>query len=80
MAKPRTVYICPECHWVSLRAVRHHNRKMVKCDAGVPGDPRSKPLFDAAGNLKSRAPRWWIEACAAQETKRRVPSKSRLKP
>jgi hypothetical protein len=35
----------------------------VKCNAGVPGDERSMPLFDASGNLVTRAPKWWVEAC-----------------
>ncbi|MFQ5855130.1 MAG: hypothetical protein ACE5LU_05750 [Anaerolineae bacterium] len=35
--------------------------EMIRIDAGVPGDERSKPLMDEQGNLKTRAPVWWVE-------------------
>ncbi len=59
----RTVYICRVCHRVGLQPLNCHPTKSVQCDAGEPGDERSKPLFDRNGNLVTRAPRWWVEAC-----------------
>jgi hypothetical protein len=38
---------------------------MARVDAGVPGDERSKPLMDEHGNLKTRAPIWWVERYAS---------------
>ena len=64
MAKTgRTIYICRECHRVAQRPVKCHGRAAVRCDAGMPGDERSKPLFDAQGQLVTRAPKWWVDAC-----------------
>jgi len=48
---------------VGQRALTCHPGKSAKCDAGVPGDARSMPLFDAHGHLVTRAPKWWVEAC-----------------
>ncbi len=59
----RTVYVCPECHIISPTAMQHHDEAMIECDAGEPGDERSKPVFDAHGRLVTRAPRWWVETC-----------------
>lgn len=60
----RVIYICPECFTIAenLRECCEHN--MIRVDAGVPGDERSKPLIDEGGNLKTRAPVWWVERYA----------------
>lgn len=71
----RAVYICPVCHCVSARAGIHHRRRTTKCDAGIPGDERSKPLYDESGNLISRAPLWWIDACKMSTGKIRAKKK-----
>lgn len=68
----RAVYICPVCHRVFGRSSIHHQRRTIRCDAGKPGDETSKPLYDEHGNLISRAPRWWIEACKMSTRKLRV--------
>ena len=60
----RKVYVCPVCHCVSARRKRHHNRVMVACDTGAPGDENSQPVFDMHGHLLTRAPKWWVDKCA----------------
>jgi hypothetical protein len=56
-----TFYLCPICFEVSESASRHHGRRMLRCDAGNPGDETRKPLMDTDGRLKSHAPRWFLE-------------------
>ncbi len=64
MAKTgRTIYICRVCHLVGQHTLNCHPGNTVECDAGEPGDERSKPLFDKHGHLVTRAPKWWVEAC-----------------
>ena len=55
-------YLCPICFEVSEFECEHHGRPMVRCDAGQPGDERRKPIINGGGNLKTRAPRWFLEA------------------
>ncbi len=59
----RKVYVCRVCHLVGRQPLSCHPGQSVQCDAGVPGDERSKPLFDAQGHLATRAPKWWVDAC-----------------
>ncbi len=59
----RVVYICRICHLVGLKPLSCHPGKSVECNAGVPGDERSKPLFDEHGHLTTRAPKWWVDTC-----------------
>ncbi len=67
MPQGRTIYVCRECHRVDQRPLTCHPDALVQCDAGAPGDERSQPLFDARGNLVTRAPKWWVEACIASK-------------
>ncbi len=62
-SRGRIVYICQVCHRTGERPLTCHARASRKCDAGMPGDERSKPLFDERGNLVTRAPKWWVDAC-----------------
>lgn len=59
----REVYVCRVCHLVGWRPLTCHPGQSVQCNAGAPGDERSKPLFDAEGRLVTRAPKWWVDAC-----------------
>jgi hypothetical protein len=59
----RTIYICRVCHQVGAHPLHCHRGKSHKCAIGQPGDERSMPLFDAQGQLVTRAPKWWVEAC-----------------
>lgn len=54
-------YICPKCFRIAQARKKHHQRQMLHC-AGFPaGDTQLKPPQDEQGNLKSRAPRWFVE-------------------
>jgi hypothetical protein len=55
--------VCRVCHRVEQRVLTCHPGASVECDIGEPGDARSMPLFDSGGNLVTRAPKWWVEAC-----------------
>lgn len=57
-----TFYLCPICFETSEVEAKQHGHPMLRCDAGQPGDERRKPVMDERGNLKSRAPRWFLEA------------------
>jgi len=60
----RVIYICQECFTISEEPRADGDHKMVRVDAGAPGDERSRPLIDEKGNLKTRAPVWWVERYA----------------
>ncbi len=55
-------YICAVCFSVSEHPGTHHNREMVYCEQLPVGDERLKPVIDLEGALKTRAPRWFLEA------------------
>ncbi len=59
----RGIYVCRVCHRVGQRPLTCHPGASAKCDAGVPGDVLSMPLFDTHGHLVTRAPKWWVDAC-----------------
>lgn len=40
---------CPRC-----------GRERLTCRPGDPDDPCRKPLIDATGRVRSRAPLWWL--------------------
>jgi hypothetical protein len=56
----RVVYVCEVCFAVSATPLVHHDRPMIECDAGCPGDDCTKPITDEAGHLLTRAPKWWV--------------------
>jgi len=58
----RRFYICPTCFDVSEHLLECHGHLMVLCNAENPED--CKPLMDSSGELKTRAPRWFINAVA----------------
>ena len=55
-------YICPICFMVSENPGEHHDRELVHCEELPIGDERLKPVIDKAGDLKTHAPRWFLEA------------------
>ncbi|MBS1253676.1 MAG: hypothetical protein MAG451_02729 [Anaerolineales bacterium] len=64
VTEQRIIYVCQECFTITEKQRTCCEHDMVRIDAGTPGDERSKPLRDAQGNLKSRAPVWWVERYA----------------
>ena len=55
-------YICPVCFATSEEPGQHHDHDMVFCQQLPVGDERLKPIKDLEGDLKTRAPRWFLEA------------------
>jgi hypothetical protein len=55
-------YICSVCFQVSETPGRHHENAMIFCRQLPPGSLELKPLMDESGDLRSRAPRWFLEA------------------
>ena len=53
-------YICPVCFQTAESPRPCHKQMMLHCSNLSPGDRLLKPDRDADGNLKSRAPRWFI--------------------
>lgn len=62
--KRRIIYLCGHCFKMSDEFQECCGHRMTRYDAGEPGDARSKPLMDERGNLKTRAPVWWVERYA----------------
>jgi hypothetical protein len=55
-------YICPVCFDVSREAGSHHGRPMIHCQELPEGHEMLQPAFFLDGNLKSRAPRWFLRS------------------
>jgi hypothetical protein len=51
-------YICPICFSASKVRLECHGHRMITCNAENPED--CKPPMTADGELKARAPRWFI--------------------
>jgi hypothetical protein len=55
-------YICPVCFEVSEKAGDHHGRPMIYCRELPLGSQELQPIISQGGDLKSRAPRWFLDA------------------
>lgn len=62
--RPR-FYICPICFSASKVRLECHGHRMITCNAENPED--CKPPMTADGELKTRAPRWFINSTRPQE-------------
>jgi hypothetical protein len=58
-------YICPICFSASSVRLQCHGHRMITCNAENPED--CKPPMTADGELKARAPRWFIRSITASE-------------
>lgn len=66
-ARPATqFFICPICFSVGETPRVCHGQWMIACSASNPED--CKPLMDDDGELKGRAPRWFVEAALQRLT------------
>lgn len=54
-------YLCQNCFHVADGKDEHHQRPMFHYTGFQAGDAQIKPVLDEAGNLKTRAPRWYVE-------------------
>ena len=59
------VYICPICFSASQVQLECHGHRMITCSAENPED--CKPPMTADGELKARAPRWFIASTAPDQ-------------
>ncbi len=57
------VYLCPNCLLPGGEAGKcpECGNERLSCRPGDPDDPCRRPLMDAAGNLRTRAPLWWLQ-------------------
>jgi len=62
MRKTCEFYICPICFTTSNQPGIHHNHEMIFCQQLPVGDDLLKPIRNLEGDLKTRAPRWFLEA------------------
>jgi len=56
------LYVCPCCFTADLApgVCSECGHTRAECDPGDPNNPCRKPPMDAAGNITSRAPLWWL--------------------
>ena len=59
--RPR-FFICPICFSASRVRLECHGHRMITCSAENPED--CKPPMTADGELKARAPQWFIDSTA----------------
>ncbi len=57
-------YICLFCFFASETNDECHDRLMAHYTGFPVGDTRLKPILDEAGGVKTRMPRWMLEAHA----------------
>jgi hypothetical protein len=62
--RPR-FYICPICFSASKVRLECHGQRMITCNAEKPED--CMPPMTADGELKARAPRWFILSTTPQK-------------
>jgi hypothetical protein len=57
------IYLCPQCleAQVSPGDCPNDGSELLTCKPGDPDDPCRRPLMDAKGQIKTRAPAWWLK-------------------
>jgi hypothetical protein len=60
--EPPRFYICPTCFTAAEQRLICHGHLMMPCYAESPEE--CKPMMDNDGQLKSRAPRWFVKTIA----------------
>lgn len=61
MDSEREFYLCSSCFDIAEVRQEHHQRPMIHYRGYQVGDPQIKPVLDEGGNLRTRAPRWFVE-------------------
>jgi hypothetical protein len=56
------LYLCPRCFLAGEDPgpCPACGAERLTCRPGRPDDPCRKPLIDRSGQIRSRAPRWWL--------------------
>lgn len=65
MNRDNVFYLCAVCFMVSESRDECHGHWMVRCDALDLADERRRPEISPRGRIKSRAPRWFLDALRA---------------
>ena len=62
MTETRIVYICPHCMHCEESAgpCGRCGTVVVECEAGPTDDRMRRPIIDQRGNVRTRAPQWWL--------------------
>lgn len=65
------IYLCPKCLTPGGEpgACPECGHTRVGCRPGDPDDPCRRPLIDANGKLRTRAPLWWLQYTVRDLTK-----------
>lgn len=66
-----TFYLCPICFEAAEERRQCHGRPMVCYDGSCQPKEARKPLQDSDGDLRSQAPRWFLQTIASKRTGRR---------
>jgi hypothetical protein len=63
MGNDEVIYMCPNCFnpGDTDGPCAICGTQVLQCRPGDPDDPCRRPLQDSSGNIKSRAPKWWLE-------------------
>ncbi len=64
MAEPVKIHLCPRCLLPAEGpgACSNCGAEVVRCRPGDPDDPCRRPVMDRQGNVRTRAPLWWLRA------------------
>jgi len=64
------VYLCPRCLLAGdvPGACPRCGGERLSCRLGNPDDPSRRPLIDAQGRVRTRAPLWWLRYSVARLT------------
>jgi hypothetical protein len=56
------VYLCPKCLEAQSAPgpCPNDGTELLSCRPGDPDDPCRRPLMDRDGQVRSRAPKWWL--------------------
>ena len=62
MEEAGDLYVCRQCLVVDRTGgdCPQCGEQRIVCRPGAAGDPNRRPLIDAKGRVRSRAPRWWL--------------------
>ena len=57
------IYLCPKCLEAQLAPgpCPNDGTDLLTCKPGDPDDPCRRPIVDAMGQVKTRAPVWWLK-------------------
>lgn len=59
----KQIHLCPKC--LEAQAAPglcpNDGMELLTCKPGDPDDPCRRPLIDAMGQIKTRAPVWWLK-------------------